>query len=43
LYAYNELYIRHLIDQIGQGKYDTDSLTDIEREQIQQYLTKNAQ
>jgi len=43
VYAYNELYIRHLIDQIGQGKYDTDSLTDIEREQIQQYLTKNAQ
>ena len=43
VYAYDELYIKHLIDQIADGNYDTDMLTDLEHEQIQQYLTKNAQ
>lgn len=43
LYAYDEMYIKHLIDQIAAGKYDADMLTDVERDQIQQYLTKNAQ
>ena len=42
LYAYNELYIKHLIDQIDQGAYDPESLTDLEREQIAVYLGKNA-
>ena len=42
VYAYNELYIRHLIDQIDQGRHDTDSLTEVEREQIAEYLRKNA-
>jgi hypothetical protein len=43
VYAYEEAYIRHLINQIDAGTYDTDSLTDVEVEQITQYLGKNAQ
>lgn len=42
VYAYDELYIKHLIDQIDQGKYDPDSLSDLEREQIAEYIKKNA-
>jgi len=44
-YAYNESYIWHLIDQLDQGKYDPDILTDIERQQIAEQLEKaqNAQ
>ena len=44
-YAYNEKYIWHLIDQIDQGKYDPDILTDVERTQIAEQLEKgkNAQ
>ena len=38
VYAYNELYIKHLIEQIDQGTYDPDSLTDVERDQIAKYL-----
>jgi len=40
-YAYNDRYIWHLIDQIDQGKYDPDILTDVEREQIAEYLKKD--
>ena len=43
VYAYEEAYIRHLIEEIDAGRYDTDSLTDVEVEQIKQYLGKNAQ
>ena len=42
VYAYEEQYIKHLIDEIDAGRYDLDALTDIEREQIQNYLNKNA-
>jgi len=42
LYAYNEMYIKYLIDQIAAGKYDTDSLNELEREQISEYLKNNA-
>jgi hypothetical protein len=42
LYAYDELYIQHLITEIDAGRYDVDSLTDLEREQIQQQLNKKA-
>jgi hypothetical protein len=42
VYAYEEQYIKHLIDEIDSGHYDPDTLTDVEREQIQQYLNKNA-
>ena len=43
VYAYDEMYIKHLIDQIDAGQYDVDTLSDVEREQIQQYLERNAQ
>jgi len=43
VYAYEEKYIKYLIEQIDQGNYDADTLTDIEREQIAEYLKKNAQ
>ena len=43
VYAYEEQYIKYLIDQIDQGNYELDSLTDVEREQIAEYLKKNAQ
>jgi hypothetical protein len=43
VYAYEEEYIKYLIDQIDTGKYDPDMLTDVEREQIQEYLKKHAQ
>ena len=42
VYAYEEQYIKHLIDEIEAGRYDLESLTDIEKEQIQHYLNKNA-
>jgi hypothetical protein len=31
-----------LIEQIEQGKYDAETLTAVEREQIAQYIGKNA-
>lgn len=40
VYAYEEAYIQHLIDEIDAGRYDPDSLSDVEREQIQDYLTR---
>ena len=43
VYAYEEEYIKYLIEQIDTGKYDPDMLTDVEREQIQEYLKKHAQ
>jgi hypothetical protein len=43
VYAYNEMYIKHLIDQIDSGNYDVETLSDVEREQISQYLERNAQ
>ena len=33
-YAYDEAYIDHLIEKIGNGEYDTDLLSEIERQQI---------
>jgi hypothetical protein len=42
VYAYDELYIKYLIDQITASKYDADSLTDVERDQIAEYLKRNA-
>jgi hypothetical protein len=37
-YTYDEAYIDHLIERIGSGEYDTDLLTDAEREQVAQRL-----
>lgn len=41
LYAYNEQYIKHLVDSISSGEYDQDDLNDIERTQIAEYLKKS--
>jgi hypothetical protein len=43
VYAYEEAYIKHLINEIEVGRYDPESLTDVEREQIAEYLGRNAQ
>jgi len=40
-YAYNEKYIWHLIDQIDEGKYDPDILTEVERQQIAEQLERS--
>jgi hypothetical protein len=40
LYAYDELYIKHLVDEIAAGRYDAEALTDLERSQIEEYLKK---
>jgi hypothetical protein len=40
LYAYDELYIKHLVDEIAAGRYDLDALTDLERSQIEEFLKK---
>lgn len=37
-FAYDQEYIRHLIEKIDLGEYDIDLLTTIEEEQIQRYL-----
>lgn len=41
-YLYNEGYIKFLVDKISKGEYDVDQLTDIEKSQIEEYLTKNS-
>ncbi len=42
-YTYNEEYIKHLIAQLESGAYDSEDLNDAERDQIEEYLRKNAQ
>jgi hypothetical protein len=41
-YAYDEEYIKHLIDRIDQGDYTVDLLTETEQEQIQRYLNEQS-
>jgi hypothetical protein len=41
VYAYEEAYIKHLVEEIEAGRYDPDTLTEVEQEQIKQYLNKN--
>ena len=43
VYIYDEQYVKYLVEQIDAGKHDPELLTDVEREQIQQYLRKNVQ
>ena len=40
-YTYDEAYIDHLIEQISQGRYNTEWLNDRESEQIQQRLKRS--
>ena len=42
-YSYNEEYIKYLIEQLSIGTYDPDNLTASEKEQIEEYISKNAQ
>ena len=39
-YAYDEQYIKHLIDKIESGEYDPELLSDAERDQIEQQLKR---
>lgn len=39
-YAYDDAYIDHLIAKIDSGEYDPDLLSDAERDQIEQRLTR---
>jgi hypothetical protein len=41
--AYDDQYIKHLIDKIDNGEYEVEDLSDIEREQIAEYLKNNNQ
>ena len=37
-YAYNDEYIKHLIEKLGSGEYDPELLNDVERSQLEQQL-----
>ena len=39
-YAYDEEYIKHLIEQVNAGQYSIDDLSDLEQEEIKNYLSK---
>jgi hypothetical protein len=41
-YAYDEEYIKHLIDKLGSGEYDYDILSNAEQQQIERYLNGNS-
>ena len=42
VYAYEDRYIQHLIEELESGRYDADMLSDLEQQQIKNYLEKNA-
>jgi hypothetical protein len=39
-YIYNQEYIKYLVEKIDKGEYDIELLSDIEKQQIEEYLTK---
>jgi hypothetical protein len=41
-YLYDQEYIKYLVEQIDKGIYDIELLSDTERQQIEEYLTKNS-
>jgi len=41
-YAYDEEYIKHLIDRIDRGEYDVDLLSAVEQDQISRYLNEHS-
>jgi hypothetical protein len=41
-FAYNDAYIKHLIEKIASGEYDIDMISAAEQEQIQRYLNGTA-
>ena len=40
-YIYNQAYIKYLVEKIDNGEYDIELLSDIEKQQIEEYLSKN--
>ena len=40
-YLYNKDYLEFLIAKIGSGEYDLDSLNEMERQEVEQYLKGN--
>ena len=40
-YLYDEEYIKYLVDKIETGEYDVELLSEIEKEQIEDYLSRN--
>ena len=40
-YSYNEEYIKYLIEQLSIGTYDPENLTASEKDQIEEYISKN--
>jgi len=41
-YLYDQEYIKHLVDKIDQGEYDIELLSENEKQQIEEYLTKKS-
>jgi len=40
--AYDDMYIRHLVDEIESGRQDVDLLSDLERSQIAEFLSRHS-
>jgi hypothetical protein len=40
-YVYDQEYIKYLVEKIDKGEYDIELLSDTEKQQIEEYLTKN--
>jgi len=40
-YLHDQEYIKYLVEKIDNGEYDIELLSDTERQQIEEYLTKN--
>jgi hypothetical protein len=41
-YAYDQEYIKHLIEKLDRGEYDVELLSDVEQDQIQRYLNEQS-
>jgi len=41
-YVHDQEYVKYLVTKIDSGEYDVDLLNDIERQQIEEYLTKKS-
>ena len=41
-YVHDQEYVKYLVTKIDSGEYDIDLLNDIERQQIEEYLTKKS-
>jgi homospermidine synthase len=40
-YLYDQEYIKYLVEKIDKGEYDIELLSETEKQQIEEYLTKN--